>query len=78
MPSVEKIIQKMKSQPNGIRREEAEKVLAAYGFNHLRQRGSHRSYRNASGEMLVLVDESPLKAVYVKDVLKRIGSKELL
>jgi predicted RNA binding protein YcfA (HicA-like mRNA interferase family) len=73
MASVEKIIEKMKNQPNGIRREEAEKVLAAYGFTHLRQRGSHRSYRNASGEMLVLVDETPLKAVYVKDVLKRIG-----
>jgi predicted RNA binding protein YcfA (HicA-like mRNA interferase family) len=73
MASVEKIIQKMKDQPNGIRREEADKVLAAYGFSPLRQRGSHRSYQNASGEMLVLVDETPLKAVYVKDVLNRIG-----
>ena len=37
MPSVEKIIEKMKRQPNGIRPEEAEKVLKAYGYEPVRQ-----------------------------------------
>ena len=32
MPTVEKIIEKMKRQPNGIRIEEADKVLRAYGY----------------------------------------------
>lgn len=30
MPGIEKIINKMKRQPNGIRQEEADKVLKAY------------------------------------------------
>ncbi len=37
MPSVEKIINKMKCQPNGIRPEEAEKVLKAFGYEPVRQ-----------------------------------------
>lgn len=31
MPSVEKLIEKMKQQPNGIRMSEADKVLEAKG-----------------------------------------------
>lgn len=31
MAGVEKIVEKMRRQPNGIRPEEAEKVLKAYG-----------------------------------------------
>jgi predicted RNA binding protein YcfA (HicA-like mRNA interferase family) len=63
MAGVEKIIQKMRNQPNGISPQEADRVLTANGFSLLRQRGSHRSYRNISGEMLVIVDETPMKAV---------------
>ena len=74
LPSVEKIIEKMKQQPNGINISEADKVLAAKGFTLLRQRGSHRSYRNKSGDVIVLVDTNPMKAVYVKDILSRIGA----
>lgn len=32
MPSISKVIDKMKRQPNGIRPEEAERVLNAYGY----------------------------------------------
>ena len=46
MPSVEKIIEKMKRQPNGIRPEEADKVLRAYGYEGVRQKGSHKQYLN--------------------------------
>ena len=73
MANVEKIINKMKNQPNGISIDEAHKVLLVYGFTLLRQRGSHRSYRNAAGEMLVITDKTPMKAVYVKNILKHIG-----
>ena len=33
MPNVEKIIEKMQCQPYGIRMEEADKVLRAYGYD---------------------------------------------
>jgi len=54
MPTVEKIIEKMKSQPHGIRLEEAEKVLAAYRYSFKRQKGSHRHYLNNLGELITL------------------------
>lgn len=72
MASVEKIIEKMKRQPNGIRIAELDKVLEYYGYRFSRQKGSHRHYINGDGDVITIKDETPLKAVYVKDVLSRI------
>ena len=72
MAGVDKIIQKMKNQPNGIRMSEADKVLTASGYRLDRQNGSHRQYINAAGDVITVKDETPLKAVYVKDILSRI------
>jgi predicted RNA binding protein YcfA (HicA-like mRNA interferase family) len=72
MPSVDKIIDKMKRQPNGISMAEAHKVLLANGYKFSRQKGSHCHYIDASGDVITIKKESPLKAVYVKDVLSRI------
>jgi len=71
MPSVEKIIEKMKNQPRGVRLPEAEKVLIAYGYQFARQKGSHRHYINDNGDVITLKD--PLKISYVTDILRRIG-----
>jgi predicted RNA binding protein YcfA (HicA-like mRNA interferase family) len=73
MPSVEKIIEKMRNQPHGIRLPEAEKVLAAYGYQFKRQRGSHRHYLNDTGDLITLKD--PLKISYIIEILERIGEK---
>ena len=74
MPTVDKIIEKMKQQPNGIRAVEAEKVLNAFGYEAVRQKGSHRHYLNKkSGDLITIKQETPLKKVYVVDILKRIG-----
>lgn len=72
MPSVEKIVGKMKKQPNGIRMAEADKVLAHYGYRLDRQKGSHRHYINSLGDVITLKSDATLKAVYVKDILRRI------
>ena len=74
MGAVEKIIEKMKNQPRGIRLEEAEKVLAAYGYDFKRQRGSHRHYLNSAGDLITL--KNPLKISYIKEILERIGEKQ--
>jgi len=71
MPTVAKIIQKMKQQPNGVRIEEAEKVLKHYGYILARRKGSHRHYLNSIGDVITLRD--PLKIAYVEDLLNRIG-----
>lgn len=73
MPPVEKIIEKMKNQPHGIRLAEAEKVLAAYGYSFKRQKGSHRHYLNTKGHLITLKD--PLKISYINELLERIGEK---
>ncbi len=73
MGSVDKIVQKMKNQPHGIRLAEAERVLAAYGYHFKRQKGSHRHYLNGQGDLITLKD--PLKAAYVNELLERIGEK---
>lgn len=74
MPNVKKLIEKMKQQPSGIRPEEAEKVLAAYGYVPVRQKGSHKHYLNkGTGDLITIKQESPLKKACVVDVLNRIG-----
>lgn len=74
MSNVGKIIDKMKQQPNGIRPEEAEKVLKAYGYEPVRQNGSHKQYLNKeTGDLTTIKQENPLKKVYVVDILNRIG-----
>ena len=71
--NVERIITKMKNQPNGIRCEEAQKVLEFAGYRLDRQKGSHMQFINSSGDVFTLKKESPLKAVYVKEILSRIS-----
>ena len=73
MSDVDKIIDKMKRQPNGIRMSEAEKVLTQNGYQFDRQKGSHCHFINAKGDVITIKSENPLKAVYVKDILNRIG-----
>jgi predicted RNA binding protein YcfA (HicA-like mRNA interferase family) len=75
MANVEKLVRKMKNQPNGISLEEAAKVLAAKGYHFNRQKGSHCHYVNESGDVITIADRNPLKKAYVTDVLKRIGEK---
>ena len=73
MPSIEKIIEKMNRQPHGIRLEEAEKVLKAYDYVFVRQRGSHRQYLNhTTGDLITIKQENPLKKAYIMDILNRI------
>ena len=69
---IEKLIDKMKRQPHGIRMAEAHKVLVTKGYRLDRKKGSHRQYINPSGDVITIKDESPLKAVYVRDILSRI------
>jgi predicted RNA binding protein YcfA (HicA-like mRNA interferase family) len=65
----------MKNQPNGIRMEEADKVLTAYGYRFERQKGSHCQYIHADGGRITIPAHDPLKKVYIIDILARIGEK---
>lgn len=73
MARVDKLIQKMKNRPNGIRLDEIITVLNHYGYILVRTKGSHHHFRNRQGDVIPIPRQNPLKAVYVKDVLERIG-----
>lgn len=73
MAGVDKIVEKMKNQPNGIRDSEAQKVLEHFGYRLDRQKGSHKQFINKTGDVITIKSENPLKAVYIKDILNRIG-----
>lgn len=73
LPTIDKLIQKMKRQPNGIRPEEAEKGLKAFGYKPVRQKGSHKHYLNKStGDLTTIKQENPLKKAYVVDLINRL------
>lgn len=74
MSQTDKLIHKMKRQPNGIRFQELAKVLEYNGYEMKPRKGtSHRQFINKRGDVITIKEENPLKAVYVKDVLERIG-----
>lgn len=74
MSGVGKIIDKMTTCPNGIRFSEIHKVLDDHGYSLVRTNGSHNHFRNKAGDVITIRKSNPLKAVYVKDVLSRLGS----
>lgn len=73
MANIEKIIEKMKNRPNGIRFNEITKVLEHFGYILIRIKGSHYHFRSTDGDVITIPHHEPVKAVYIKDVLKRIG-----
>jgi predicted RNA binding protein YcfA (HicA-like mRNA interferase family) len=75
MAHEDKIIEKMKDQPHGIRMAEAHKVLTAHGYRFDRQHGSHRQYVNENGDVITIKESNPLKKSYVIAILERIGEK---
>jgi predicted RNA binding protein YcfA (HicA-like mRNA interferase family) len=71
--SVDKIVAKMKRQPNGISPDEAGKVLNHYGYRFDRQNGSHKTYVNKDGDIQTVSKKRPtIKPVYVRQILDKI------
>ena len=73
MASIEKLIKKMKAQPNGIRFNEAQRVLEAKGYRFDRQKSSHCHFINENGDVISIVKDNTIKKVYVAAILERIG-----
>ena len=67
----DKIIDKMRRQPNGISPKEAEKVLIKLGFIHRNTKGSHKHFkRKSDGRWFTLViSYNPIKKYLVDEIL---------
>ncbi len=72
---IKKLIEKMNRQPNGVRFAEAAKVLDYFGYEFVRQKGSHAHFMNEKGELITIKVENPLKKAYIMDILRRISEK---
>lgn len=73
LASASKLIDKMERQPHGIRYEEAKKVLESIGYKLTTKNGSHRSFRNSTGDLLTIKEETPvIKKHYVDKITARI------
>lgn len=74
MPTVEKIIEKMKNSPNSITPRELDRVLNNRGFVLTHRTGSHATYKNIStNTRLVIPIHNPIKACYIDETLRKIG-----
>lgn len=73
MSKIDKIIYKMKNQPNGIRFNELAKLLEYYGYFERKNSGSsHRNFINDNGDVITIVHKNPIKPFYIKEVLHRL------
>lgn len=76
MPTVEKIIEKMKTAPNSITPRELDRVLKKKGFYVKRQKGSHVIYYNLiDNKILIVPKNNQIKSCYIEDALIKIGEK---
>lgn len=75
MPDIEKLISKIRNQVNNVSFDELEKLLAYFGFDLVRQKGSHCMFKSEDGRRIVIPRHNPVKAVYVKLVLSLIKER---
>jgi predicted RNA binding protein YcfA (HicA-like mRNA interferase family) len=68
MGKLDKLIQEFLNNPPEVRFEDVRYLLEAFGFIEVRSRGSHHSFRNESGQKVVIPKKSgqKVKGIYVK------------
>ena len=71
MGKLEKLIQQFLNNPPEVRFEDVRYSLEAFGFVEIRSRGSHHSFRNESGQKVVIPKKGgqKVKGIYVKLVV---------
>jgi predicted RNA binding protein YcfA (HicA-like mRNA interferase family) len=68
MGKLEKLIQQFLNYPPEVRFEDVRYLLEAFGFEEIRSRGSHHSFRNSIGQKVVIPKKGgqKIKGIYVK------------
>ncbi len=74
---LDKIIKKMRLQPNGLRPQELDKVLKYYGYYVSGQKGSHKQYRHKTKRPITVVQENPADRYIVNQVLEIVVDSEV-
>ena len=74
MSKHEKRLQKMASNPKGVRPEELEAALLHAGFEKRPGKGDHRVYRRGGLRVTLDIGRSPALSVYVPQVLETLAA----
>lgn len=77
MSNKDKLIKELKNNPKNIRFEILKKLLEDFGYECFNKGGSHYQFRKQGCDLITIPFKRPIKAIYVKMVLKAIEeSKE--
>ena len=72
MAGIEKLINKLKQQPTGMRFEEVERIYNHIGYYQVRKKGSHRQFRNDKGDVTTLQYDNPVGKAYTKELITKL------
>ncbi|TQR31803.1 hypothetical protein DMB92_05290 [Campylobacter sp. MIT 99-7217] len=72
MSKKEKLLKELKNNPYNVRFEVIKNLLESYGYESFNKGSSHFQFRKAGKELITIPFNRPLKAIYVKIVLKAI------
>lgn len=68
----DKIIKDLKNNPNNVRFETLKILLESEGYECFNKGGSHYQFRKEECDLITIPFKRPIKAIYVKMVLKAI------
>ncbi|NJL22676.1 MAG: type II toxin-antitoxin system HicA family toxin [Leptolyngbyaceae cyanobacterium SM1_3_5] len=73
-----KLVERFLSEPPEVRFEEVRSVLEAFGFVEVRSSGSHHTFRNSSGQIIVVPKSGGkmVKRTYVKEIVRLLNLGE--
>lgn len=72
MSSKEKLIKELKNNPKNVRFKVLKNLLLDVGYECFSKGGSHYQFRKEGCELVTIPFKRPIKAIYVKMVLKAV------
>ena len=72
MSKKEKLLKELENNPYNVRFEVLKNLLESYGYESFNKGGSHFQFRKAGNELISIPFKRPIKAIYVKMVIKAI------
>lgn len=78
MSQLRKLIKFFLSRPTEVRFEDVKRLLTAFGFEEIRSKGSHHSFRNSQGSKITIPKKSgqKVKATYVEEIINLLSLDE--
>ncbi|MBD2690245.1 type II toxin-antitoxin system HicA family toxin [Anabaena catenula] len=78
MTQLDKLIQLFLSHPVEVRFEDVRRILIAFGFEEVRSKGSHHTFRHEDGRIQIVPKKEgqKVKVIYIKQIVKLLRLEE--